>query len=224
MFQKILIANRGEIAVRIIRACRELEVGCVAVYSQADAAARHLRLADESVLIGPPPPAESYLRGDRIIEAALQTGCQAIHPGYGFLAENADFAGAVAAAGLTFIGPSAKTIRLMGTKTSARAVMQAAGVPLVPGYQDSNADENLLQAADAAGYPLLVKAVAGGGGRGMRVAQTATDLPDALQSARREALNAFGDDRIYLEKYIADPRHIEFSNICRCPRQYRSDV
>ncbi|MBE7474222.1 MAG: acetyl-CoA carboxylase biotin carboxylase subunit [Anaerolineae bacterium] len=239
MFNKVLIANRGEIAVRIIRACREMGIRTVAVYSQADAAALHTRLADEAVLLGPAPANESYLRGDRIIAAALQTGCQAIHPGYGFLAENAKFAAAVIEAGLTFIGPSPEVIRLMGSKTAARELMQAAGVPVAPGYHAESGgaeeqgsrgerspkrsfdnrqenkglegkDEGFLAAAEEIGYPLLVKAVAGGGGKGMRLVSTATELPNALQSARREALHAFGDERVYLEKYLAQPRHIEF--------------
>lgn len=239
MFDKVLIANRGEIAVRIIRACREMGIRTVAVYSEADAAALHTRLADESVLLGPAAASESYLRGERIIAAALQTGCQAIHPGYGFLAENTEFAAAVIEAGLTFIGPSPEVIRLMGSKTTAREMMQAAGVPVVPGYHAESGgaeeqgsrgerspkrsfdnrqenkgldgkDEDFLAAAEEIGYPLLVKAVAGGGGKGMRLAPTATELPNALQSARREALHAFGDERIYLEKYLPQPRHIEF--------------
>jgi acetyl/propionyl-CoA carboxylase alpha subunit len=192
----------------------------VAVYSEVDAAALHTRLADEAVLLGPPPATESYLRRERIIAAAQQTGCQAIHPGYGFLAENGDFAAAVAAAGLTFIGPDADVIRLMGSKTGAREVMQAAGVPVAPGYHGeegrgaegrrNRGDEGFLAAAKTIGFPLLVKAVAGGGGKGMRLVQSAADLPDALQSARREALYAFGDAQVYLEKYLAHPRHIEF--------------
>ncbi len=210
MFDKVLIANRGEIAVRIIRACQEMGIRTVAVYSEADATALHVRLADEAVLIGPPPAPESYLRSDHILEAAQQTGCQAIHPGYGFLAENSDFAASVTAAGLTFIGPGAEVIRLMGSKTAARATMQAAGVPVVPGYQDSQADEELLAAAAEMGFPLLVKAVAGGGGKGMRIVHQSSQLSEALQSARREALHAFGDERIYLEKYLAHARHIEF--------------
>lgn len=235
MFDKVLVANRGEIAVRIIRACREMGIRTVAVYSEADAAALPTRLADESVLLGPAPASESYLRGDRIIAAALRTGCQAVHPGYGFLAENADFAAAVLAAGLTFIGPSPEVIRLMGSKTAARELMEAAGVPVVPGYhgesrgaevqgcrgdwspkrsfdkaQGSKGDEDFLAAAQGIGYPLLVKAAAGGGGKGMRLVQTAAELPNALQSARREALHAFGDERVYLEKYLSQPRHIEF--------------
>ncbi len=210
MFDKILIANRGEIAVRIIRACQEMNISTVAVYSEADTAALHVALADEATLIGPPAPAESYLRGEHILKVAQQLGCDAIHPGYGFLSENADFAEAVSAAGLTFIGPRPEAIRVMGTKTSARAAMQAAGVPVVPGFQGSDADEDLLAAGGSIGFPLLVKAVAGGGGKGMRLVNTAAALPESLQSARREAVHAFGDDRIYLEKYLASPRHVEF--------------
>ena len=210
MFRKILIANRGEIAVRIIRACQEMGIATVAVYSDADARALHVALADEAALIGPPPPRDSYLRGDRILEIALARGCDAIHPGYGFLAENADFADAVTAAGLTFIGPRGDAMRMMGSKTSARAAMQAAGVPIVPGYQASQADADLCAAAETIGYPVLVKATAGGGGKGMRIVPQPGELPHALESARREAINAFGDDRIYLEKLIEHPHHIEF--------------
>ncbi|MCB0134254.1 MAG: acetyl-CoA carboxylase biotin carboxylase subunit, partial [Caldilineaceae bacterium] len=203
-------ANRGEIAVRIIRACQEMGIATVAVYSDADAGALHVALADEAVRIGPPPPRDSYLCADCILEAARTRGCDAIHPGYGFLAENADFADAVTAAGLTFIGPSGAAMRVMGSKTSARAAMQAAGVPVVPGYQASQDDADLVAAATELGYPVLVKATAGGGGKGMRVVADAGDLPAALASARREAANAFGDDRIYLEKRILHPHHIEF--------------
>jgi acetyl-CoA carboxylase biotin carboxylase subunit len=210
MFDKILIANRGEIAVRIIRACQELGIRTVAVYSEADAAALYTRLADEAVLIGPASPTASYLRGDQILKVAQQSHCQAIHPGYGFLAENAGFAEAVIAAGLAFIGPDPEAIRLMGSKTSARTAMQTAQVPVIPGYQASQADEDLLAAAGQIGYPVLVKATAGGGGKGMRSVQSPADLPQALASARREARNAFGDDRIYLEKCLENPRHIEF--------------
>ncbi len=210
MFDKVLIANRGEIAVRIIRACQEMGIRTVAVYSEADAEALHTALADEAVLIGPPAPGQSYLRGHTIIQAALERGCQAIHPGYGFLSENADFAAAVGKAGLVFIGPTPEAMRAMGSKTAARAAMRTAGVPMVPGYQESNADADLLAAADALGFPLLVKAAAGGGGKGMRIVERPQALADALHSARREAQNAFGDDRIYLEKYLAEPRHVEF--------------
>ncbi len=220
MFGKVLIANRGEIAVRIIRACHEMGIRSVAVYSEADARALHVRLADEAVLIGPPPAAESYLRGDRIIEAAKQTGCDAVHPGYGFLAENADFAEAVADAGLTFIGPPADAIRKMGSKIEARTIAQQAGVPVVPGTEIENeklkiekGDQPLFNSQfsilNSIGYPLLIKASAGGGGRGMRVVASAEEFNAALESARREALKAFGDDRVYIEKLIPSPRHIE---------------
>jgi acetyl-CoA carboxylase biotin carboxylase subunit len=210
MFTNLLIANRGEIAVRIIRACQEMGIATVAVYSEADAGSLHVALADAAVPIGPPAPAHSYLRGDKIVQAALDHGCQAIHPGYGFLSENADFADAVAAAGLTFVGPSGAAMRALGSKTAARSLMQAAGVPVVPGYQGSQAGADLAAAADAIGYPLLVKATAGGGGKGMRTVHERRELPQALESARREAANAFGDDRIYLEKLIEHPHHVEF--------------
>ncbi len=210
LFKKILIANRGEIAVRVIRACQEMDIPTVAVYSDADAASLHVTLADEAVHIGGAPATESYLRGDKILRVAQQLGCDAIHPGYGFLSENADFADAVTAAGLTFIGPGGDAMRAMGSKTAARAVMQAAGVPVVPGYQAGSRDADLLAAAPDIGFPVLVKASAGGGGKGMRVVQSADELPDALASARREAQYAFGDDHIYLEKYIVNPHHIEF--------------
>ncbi|MER2599833.1 MAG: acetyl-CoA carboxylase biotin carboxylase subunit [Caldilineales bacterium] len=210
MFQKILIANRGEVAVRLIRACQEMGIRTVAVYSDADAHALHTMLADESVRIGPPAPAASYLCGDCILDTARRLGCDALHPGYGFLSENADFAAAVQAAGFTWIGPDPAAMRTMGSKTSARAAMQAAGVPVVPGYQASQQDADLLAAAAAIGYPVLVKATAGGGGKGMRTVTRPADLPDALASARREAQNAFGNPQIYLEKLIASPRHIEF--------------
>jgi len=210
MFHKILIANRGEVAVRIIRACQEMGIRTVAVYSDADADALHTMLADESLRIGPPPPGQSYLCGDCILEAARRLECDAIHPGYGFLSENADFAEAVQGAGLTWIGPSPAAMRAMGSKTSARAAMQAAGVPIVPGYQASQDDADLLAAAAQIGFPVLVKATAGGGGKGMRIVDDPAELPAALASARREAANAFGDGRIYLERLIRSPRHIEF--------------
>jgi acetyl-CoA carboxylase biotin carboxylase subunit len=210
MFAKILIANRGEVAVRIIRACQEMGIRTVAVYSDADADALHTMLADESLRIGPPPPGQSYLCGDCIIDAAQRLVCDAIHPGYGFLSENAGFAEAVQAAGLTWIGPSPAAMRTMGSKTSARAAMQAAGVPIVPGYQASQDDADLLAAAEEIGFPVLVKATAGGGGKGMRIVEDPAELPAALASARREAQNAFGDARIYLERLIRSPRHIEF--------------
>ena len=210
MFDKILIANRGEIAVRIIRACQELGVSTVAVYSQADREALHTFLADQAVEIGPPPPGESYLNIPRILDAARRTGCQAIHPGYGFLSENPDFAQAVQEAGLVFIGPDPEAMRIMGSKTSARAAMQAAGVPVIPGFQESQEEAALQAAAQELGFPLLVKAVAGGGGKGMRFVDRPEELPQALESARREAQNAFGDPRIYLEKALRRPRHVEF--------------
>jgi len=210
LFTKILIANRGEIAVRIIRACREMGIATAAVYAEADADALHTELADAAVCIGPPTPSDSYLRGDAIIATARQEGCDAIHPGYGFLAENVDFAAAVTAAGLTFIGPDAAAIHTMGSKIAARAAMQRAGIPVIPGYQASQADADLESAAAEMGFPVLVKAAAGGGGKGMRIVQTAAELPHALDAARREARNAFGDDRIYLEKRIAPAHHVEF--------------
>jgi 3-methylcrotonyl-CoA carboxylase alpha subunit len=210
MFHRILIANRGEVAVRIIRACQEMGIRTVAVYSDADADALHTMLADESLRIGPPPPSQSYLCGDCILDAAQRLGCDAIHPGYGFLSENADFAEAVQQAGLAWIGPDPAAMRTMGSKTSARAAMQVAGVPIVPGYQESQDDADLLAAAAQIGFPVLVKATAGGGGKGMRIVNDPAELPAALQSARREAQNAFGDAQIYLEKLILSPRHIEF--------------
>lgn len=214
-FRKVLIANRGEIAVRVIRACQEMGIATVALYSEADAAALHTTLADDAVFLGPSPPPESYLRGDLVLQAAQARGCDAIHPGYGFLSENADFAAAVAAAGLTFIGPSPAAMRAMGDKIASRQIMQQAGVPVTPGYHPQAAslpaqDAELLAAANEIGYPLLVKATAGGGGKGMRVVAEAAELPAAIASARREAQNAFGDPGIYLEKLIERPRHVEF--------------
>jgi acetyl-CoA carboxylase biotin carboxylase subunit len=209
MFSKILIANRGEIAVRIIRACQEMGIATVAVYSDADANALHTRLADEAVHLGPAAPSASYLRSDLILAAAQERHCDAIHPGYGFLAENATFADAVTAVGLTWIGPRSDVIRTMGSKTAARAAMQATGAPVIPGYQGSNVDEDLVAAAEQLGFPVLVKAKAGGGGKGMRIVERAANLPHAIAAARREAMNAFGDDELYLEKLITDAHHIE---------------
>ncbi|PTX01888.1 acetyl/propionyl/methylcrotonyl-CoA carboxylase subunit alpha [Pararhodobacter aggregans] len=210
MFDCILIANRGEIACRVIRSARALGVRTIAVYSDADAGAAHVALADQAVHIGGPRPADSYLRGDRIIAAALATGAKAIHPGYGFLSENPDFVEAVEAAGLTFIGPSASAIRAMGLKDAAKALMQEAGVPVVPGYMGANQDpEHLAGAADGVGYPVLIKAVAGGGGKGMRLVERPQDFRDALESARGEAATAFGNAAVLIEKYIEQPRHIE---------------
>lgn len=215
LFRKILVANRGEIAVRIIRACQELGIATVAVYSEADAAALHTSLADEAVCIGPPPPLQSYLRAETILAVARERGCDAIHPGYGFLAENADFAAAVAGAGLTFIGPPAAAMRAMGGKIPSRQVMEAAGVPVVPGYHPVAADAaaqttELAEAAARLGYPVLIKASAGGGGKGMRLVAEPEAFVAELESARREAHHAFGDPRVYLEKLIPGPRHIEF--------------
>ncbi|MBB1496836.1 acetyl/propionyl/methylcrotonyl-CoA carboxylase subunit alpha [Paracoccus sp. MC1862] len=210
MFSKILIANRGEIACRVIDTCRKLGVGTVAVYSDADRGARHVSMADEAVHIGGPAPKDSYLRGDAIIRAALDTGAQAIHPGYGFLSENPDFVDAVTAAGLVFIGPSAKAIRAMGLKDAAKALMEQAGVPVVPGYHGKNQDAAFLaDQAERIGYPVLIKAVAGGGGKGMRLVERAQDFADALASAQGEAQTAFGNPAVLIEKYITAPRHIE---------------
>jgi len=208
MFNKILIANRGEIAVRLIHAYRGLGVSVVAIYSDADQDAPHTRLADEAYHIGEAPSAQSYLAAERIIQLALETQCEAIHPGYGFLSENAGFAQAVADAGLVFIGPSPDAIRRMGSKTEARQLMQSAGVPVVPGIQGENVD--FVTAADEIGYPVLVKAAAGGGGKGMRVVDAPEHLEDALSAARREAQHAFGDATIFLEKYLPISHHIEF--------------
>ena len=210
MFDKILIANRGEIAVRVARSARALGCRVVAVYSDADAGAAHVAAADEAVHIGGNAPAESYLRGERIIAAALETGAQAIHPGYGFLSENPDFVRAVEAAGLTFIGPSAEAIDAMGLKDAAKALMEEAGVPVVPGYHGANQDpEHLSGAADAIGYPVLIKAVAGGGGKGMRLVETPREFMDALASAQSEARTAFGNEAVLIEKFVEKPRHIE---------------
>jgi len=210
VFDKVLVANRGEIALRVIRACRELGVASVAVYSEADARAPHVREADEAVLLGPAPSSESYLKGDRIIEAAQRVGAQAIHPGYGFLSEREWFARAVRDAGLTFIGPSAEAIAAMGSKTAARELAIAAGTPVVPGTTSALRDaDEAAEVAERFGYPVLLKAAAGGGGKGMRVVQRREELAGALASAQREARNAFGDDAVYVEKYIVGPRHVE---------------
>ncbi len=211
---KVLIANRGEIACRVMRACREMDIATVAVYSDADRAALHVRMADEAVAIGPPPARESYLVVEKILDAARRTGADAVHPGYGFLSENADFAEACAAAGVTFIGPPPGAIRAMGGKTAARAVMEAAGVPVVPGDNgpDGRGFASPAEAKAAAariGYPVMLKAAAGGGGRGMRLVDSEDKLEAALASARRESKAAFGDDAVYLEKAVVRPRHIE---------------
>jgi 3-methylcrotonyl-CoA carboxylase alpha subunit len=210
MFNKILIANRGEIACRVIRTCRELGIRTVAVYSEADADAQHVRQADEAYCIGGPRPADSYLRGEAILQVARDSGAQAIHPGYGFLSENADFADAVEAAGIAFIGPNAASMRKMGSKAGAKELMQAAGVPVVPGYTGEDQDPAHLHAeADRIGYPLMIKAAHGGGGKGMRIVRASGEFLAALESCQREARNAFGRDRVLLERYIEQPRHIE---------------
>ncbi|MEW6567185.1 MAG: acetyl-CoA carboxylase biotin carboxylase subunit [Chloroflexota bacterium] len=212
MFSKVLIANRGEIAVRIIRACRELGMETVAVFSEADRAALHVRYADEAYLLGPAPSRDSYLRGDKIIDIARRSGAGAIHPGYGFLAEREDFARAVEDAGLIFIGPRPSAIAAMGDKGVARSTVAAAGVPVVPGTEAEGAlsDEDILRIAPQIGFPLLIKATAGGGGKGMREVASMEVMPPLLQAARREAEAAFGDGNIYLEKVVPNARHIEF--------------
>src|SRR3954471_2289227 len=210
MFEKVLVANRGEIALRVIRACRELGVASVAVYSEADARAPHVREADEAVLLGPAPSSESYLKGDRIIEAARRVGAQAIHPGYGFLSEREWFARLVRDSGLTFVGPPAEAIAAMGSKTAARQLAIAANVPVVPGTTEAVRDaDEAAEIAERFGYPVLLKVAAGGGGKGMRVVREQKELASALESAKREAKNAFGDDAVYVEKYIEGPRHVE---------------
>ncbi len=210
MIQSLLIANRGEIACRIIRTAREMGIRTVAVYSDADAKALHVRQADEAVHIGPSPANESYLVGEKIIAAAKQSGAEAIHPGYGFLSENADFAQAVQNAGLIWVGPNPDSIRAMGLKDAAKKLMQDAGVPVTPGYMgDDQSVERLAKEADAIGYPVLIKAVAGGGGKGMRKVDAAADFAEMLQSCRREAKASFGNDEVLLEKWITSPRHIE---------------
>lgn len=210
MFRKILIANRGEIAVRVIRACRELGISPVVVYSEADERSLHVRLADEAYLIGPAPSAESYLRGDRIIEAALRAGAEAIHPGYGFLAENAEFARAVEDAGLVFIGPNWRAMERVGQKTEARALARSAQVPIVPGTEEPVHDLAHAHAiAERLGYPVMLKAAAGGGGKGMRLVRHPEELPSALAMAQAEARAAFNDPSVYIEKAIERPRHIE---------------
>ena len=210
MFRSILIANRGEIACRVIRTAHRLGVGTVAVFSDADRDALHVAMADRAVHIGGAAPGESYLRGERIIQAALETGVEAIHPGYGFLSENPDFVEAVGAAGLAFVGPSASAIRAMGLKDAAKRLMAEAGVPVVPGYAgDDQAPERLAREAEAIGWPVLIKAVAGGGGKGMRRVDRAADFAGALEGAQAEARGAFGNARVLVEKYVGTPRHIE---------------
>ncbi len=209
MFHKILIGNRGEIAIRVIRACRELGIANVAIFSEADRSSLHVRYADEAYCVGPPPSAQSYLNMDAILEVARRAGAEAIHPGYGFLAENADFAGRCEAAGIAFIGPPSSAIRAMGSKTSARRLATAAGVPVVPGAIENLTDAEVERCALEIGLPVVIKAAGGGGGKGMRVVQTAADLSSAIRAARSEAQSAFGDSAIYLERYLTAPRHIE---------------
>ena len=209
-FDTLLVANRGEIACRVIRTARALGLRTVAVYSEADAGALHAGLADEAVLIGPAPAAESYLKAEAILAAASESGAQAVHPGYGFLSENADFAEACEAAGLVFVGPPPGAIRAMGAKDRAKTIMEAAGVPVVPGYHgEDQSRERLAEAAGQVGYPVMIKAVAGGGGKGMRLVEDPAAFEDSLAGARREAAAAFGDTRVLIEKYLARPRHIE---------------
>lgn len=210
MFHKILIANRGEIAVRIIRACRELGIRTAAVYSEADQNALHAQYADEAVPLGDAAPKQSYLNIEKLIRAARHARADAVHPGYGFLSENASFAAAVESAGLTFIGPPADSIRAMGDKAEAKMRMKKAGVPTVPGFEGLETLEQFKTAAKEIGYPVLIKAAAGGGGKGMRVVNTESELKDSIELARREALNAFGDERLLIEKYLANAHHIEF--------------
>jgi acetyl-CoA carboxylase biotin carboxylase subunit len=211
--KKILIANRGEIAVRVIRACRDMGIATAAIYSECDRAALHVRMADEAWPVGPNPPRESYLRIDRVVDAARKSGSDAVHPGYGFLAENEDFAAACRDAGVVFIGPAPEAIAEMGSKTAARQAAMRAGVPVVPGTEEPLgehvSDEEVLRIADAIGYPLMLKAVAGGGGKGMRSVAAREELPSALRAARSEAGSAFGDSAVYLERRILRPRHIE---------------
>ncbi len=211
MFKKVLVANRGEIALRVIRACRELGIQTVAVYSEADRESLHVRFADDDVCIGPPPARESYLRIPRLIAAAEITGADAIHPGYGFLAENAEFAETCAASNIAFIGPTADQIRVMGDKAAARSAMTRVGVPIVPGSPGPVEDpEEALKFAKEIGFPVIIKAAAGGGGKGMRVAKDADEFLRSHQLARSEALSAFGNGDVYVEKYLTRPRHVEF--------------
>ncbi|HEX9971528.1 MAG TPA: acetyl-CoA carboxylase biotin carboxylase subunit [bacterium] len=214
MFKKILIANRGEIAVRVIKACQELGIKTAAVYSEADKTALHVQIADETVLIGAPPPLESYLNIDKIISIAHQTKAEAIHPGYGFLAENSNFAERCEKEGIVFIGPNSKAMALVGDKLGSRQTMSAAKIPIIPGMQQKVADfEQLRIEAEKIGYPVMLKASAGGGGKGMRIVYSADELKEAMEGGMREAKSAFGDESVYLEKFIEQPRHIEFQVI-----------
>jgi propionyl-CoA carboxylase alpha chain len=210
MFDTILVANRGEIACRVMRTCRRLGIRTVAVYSEADVEAPHVLMADEAVCVGPPPSAKSYLAIDRIVEAARDTGAQAVHPGYGFLAENPEFAAALEAAGIVFIGPPVEAISLMGDKIAAKRLAEQAGVSTIPGHADTiEGPEHAARVAAMIGYPVMIKAAAGGGGKGMRVALDERDLAEGLARAQSEARSSFGDDRVFLEKFVRDPRHIE---------------
>jgi acetyl-CoA carboxylase biotin carboxylase subunit len=210
LFGKLLVANRGEIAVRVIRTCQEMGIRTVAIYSDADRGALHVRMADEAVRVGPAPSGESYLRIDKIIQAAKATGAPAIHPGYGFLSERGAFVTACKEAGITFVGPPAEAIEAMGDKTEARQRMIAAGVPVVPGMEEPESDVAKARAfAVSIGFPVMIEAASGGGERGMRRVDAETDLDDAFASAQREALGAFGDDRVYVEKFLDKPRHVE---------------
>ena len=210
MFHKILIANRGEIACRVAATAKRMGIQTVAVYSDADANSKHVQVCDQAVHVGGSAPKDSYLQWERILQAAIDTGAQAVHPGYGFLSENEDFAKACAAKGLVFIGPPASAIQAMGLKAESKQHMQQAGVPLVPGYHGADQNPQLLQReADAMGYPVLIKASAGGGGKGMRIVEKSTDFADALASCQREAINSFGNDAVLVEKYVQRPRHIE---------------
>jgi acetyl-CoA carboxylase biotin carboxylase subunit len=215
MFEKILIANRGEIALRVQRACRELGIKTVVVHSQADTEAKYVKLADESVCIGPPPSRESYLNIPAIISAAEVTDAEAIHPGYGFLSENADFAERVEKSGFVFIGPKPESIRLMGDKVSAKDAMKKAGVPVVPGSEGALPEDpkEVLRIARAVGYPVIIKAAGGGGGRGMRIVHTEAALTNAVTMTRSEAQSAFSNPSVYLEKFLENPRHIEIQNV-----------
>jgi len=209
MLDKVLVANRGEIALRVIRACQELEIPSVAVYSDADEEALHVRHADEAIHIGPPPAGKSYLNVEALVEAAKETGAEGIHPGYGFLAENASFAAACRDADLTFIGPSAEAIEKMGNKSAARRIALEADVPVVPGSEESASEKEAVETAGEIGYPVMIKAAAGGGGRGIRVAENEEELRKAVRVARQEAEKAFGDGSLYLEKLLVGPRHVE---------------
>jgi acetyl-CoA carboxylase biotin carboxylase subunit len=227
MFKKILIANRGEITIRVIRACKELGVATVAVYSEADRAALHVRAADEAYCIGPAASKESYLNASKILDVAMKCGADAIHPGYGFLSENAAFARSCAYNGITFIGPNPEAIRIMGNKTTSRVAVYEMGVPLVPGMRENlQSEEHALEWAEKIGLPIMLKAAAGGGGKGMRMVSRMEDVPAAFRGARSEAIHSFGDDAVYMERYVENPRHIEIQllgdkhgNIIYCPER-----